>query len=241
MTASALGGDRPYRVGVVAKARPKVTDDGRFDGFGAGILEFYEGLAADNSKSYWAAHKPFYDSGVARPLRLLADELEPEFGEVKVMRPHRDIRFAADKSPYKVNASLAVWDRGNAYYLEVSARGVLVAGGMYEPARDQLTRFRQLQDEPLVAADLDRRLEQLTAAGYPLGDSESLVTAPRGWSADHPRIDLLRRKRLEVGRVHPPGPWLTSRDFLDVVTDGWRVVGTWNAWLARHVGPATPA
>jgi uncharacterized protein (TIGR02453 family) len=215
----------------------------RFEGFGEAALEFYEGLAADNSRTYWQAHREVYERAVAAPLAALAEELEPEFGGVKIFRPNRDLRFSADKRPYKEHASLVagydVAHPGSGLYLSLSRTGLVLGGGYHEPARDQLDRFRQLQDDAEVAADLDQTLHSLASAGFRLMEEGSLKTAPRGWPRDHPRLDLLRLTHLVVIAYHEPAAWLVERRCLDVVRDGWRTVSTWNSWLERHVGPST--
>jgi uncharacterized protein (TIGR02453 family) len=216
------------------------TQIGSFEGFGEQALDFYEGLAADNSRTYWHAHQDVYREQVAQPLRALAAELEVEFGEAKIFRPHRDLRFSADKRPYQEHASMSVVrDDGGGLYLALSADGLLLAGGYYQPAREQLELFRRLQEDPDVVADLDAELAALAERGYPLGEDGMLKSAPRGWARDHPRIDLLRRTRLVVGARHEPAEWLHTRECVDVVRDGWRVVDTWNAWLHANVGPPT--
>ncbi len=206
-----------------------------FHGFGEQALFFYEGLTADNSRTYWQRHKDVYERDVLGPFRALGDELADEFGEAKIFRPHRDVRFSADKRPYKENAGMVVQD-GAALYVGLSVEGLFIAAGYYQPSRDQLERFRRLQDEPAVTAHLDRLLDGLAARGYPLGEGDPLRTAPRGWSRDHPRIDMLRLRRLTVGALHEPGPWLHTPECLDLVRDGWRVGREWNTWLDEHVG-----
>jgi len=215
------------------------TEIGAFEGFGERALDFYEGLAADNSRTYWQAHQEVYREHVAGPLRALAAELAPEFGEATIFRPHRDLRFSADKRPYQEHASMSVGrHESGGLYLALAADGLLIAGGYYQPARDQLERFRQLQDDADVTADLDVELAALAERGYLLGEDGMLKGAPRGWSRDHPRIDMLRRTRLAVWARHEPGDWLHTPQCLDVVRDGWRVVDTWNAWLHANVGPS---
>ncbi|HVN13471.1 MAG TPA: DUF2461 domain-containing protein [Kineosporiaceae bacterium] len=209
---------------------------GAFQGFGERALDFYEGLAADNSRTYWTANEGVYREHVAEPLRALAAELAAEFGEPKIFRPHRDLRFSADKRPYQEHASMSVGRDGGGLYLALSVDGLLIAGGYYQPDRDQLDRFRHLQDDPDVTADLDARLEALARHGYRLGQEGMLKTAPRGWSREHPRIDMLRRTSLAVWARHDPDEWLHGRACLDVVRDGWRVVDTWNVWLRARVG-----
>jgi uncharacterized protein (TIGR02453 family) len=212
-----------------------------FEGFGDRALDFYEGLTADNSRTYWKANEDVYREHVAGPLAALAAELAPEFGEPKIFRPHRDLRFSADKRPYQEHAGLgAERDDGGGLYLSLSAEGLLLAGGYWQPARDQLERFRRLQDDPDAVADLDVELGALAERGYLLGEDGQLRSAPRGWRRDHPRIDLLRRTRLAVHRRLEPGDWLHTPQCLDVVREGWRVVDTWNAWLHANVAPFRP-
>jgi uncharacterized protein (DUF2461 family) len=92
-----------------------------FTGWPVEAIEFYEGLCADNTKTYWVEHKSIYDECVLRPMQELLAELEPDFGEGKIFRPYRDVRFSADKTPYKtaIGATLA---RGG--YIQVSADGL---------------------------------------------------------------------------------------------------------------------
>ena len=61
-----------------------------FEGFPDEGLVFYEGLEADNSKTYWTRHKPIYEACVRGPLTALLDEVAPEFGTAKLFRPYRD-------------------------------------------------------------------------------------------------------------------------------------------------------
>ena len=79
-----------------------------FRGWPVEAIEFFEGLEADNSKTYWQRNKEVYDSMVRVPMEELLAELGPEFGESRIFRPYRDIRFSADKSPYKTNIGATV-------------------------------------------------------------------------------------------------------------------------------------
>src|SRR5947208_7921849 len=97
-----------------------------FRGFPAEAIEFYEGLEADNSKSYWTAHKQMYDDAVRAPMQALLETLEPEFGAGSIFRPYRDVRFSRDKSPYKTHIGAAVGElRGSVYYVQLSSEGLL--------------------------------------------------------------------------------------------------------------------
>ena len=74
-----------------------------FTGFPDEGLLFYEGLEADNSKTYWTRSKDTYDSCVRAPMQALVDALAAEFGTAKLFRPYRDVRFSNDKTPYKTH------------------------------------------------------------------------------------------------------------------------------------------
>jgi uncharacterized protein (DUF2461 family) len=81
-----------------------------FTGWPVEAVEFYEGLQADNSKVYWDAHKSVYSDCVRAPMEQLLGELADEFGPGKLFRPYRDVRFSADKTPYKTSCAA---DPGN--------------------------------------------------------------------------------------------------------------------------------
>lgn len=143
----------------------------------------------------------------------------------RCFRPHRDLRFTPDKQPYQEHASLAVEPQSGEHgsgslYLSLSLEGLLLAGGYYQPGREQLDRFRHLQDDPRVAADLDRTVRRLADAGYPLSEGAPVKTAPGGWPRDHLRIEFVRRTSLTVGQTHPPGPWLHTGECLDRIRSG---------------------
>ena len=79
-----------------------------FSGWPEEALDFYDGLAADNTKTYWTEHKAFYTDKVLGPMTELTEELAAEFGEPKIFRPYRDVRFSRDKSPYKTHIGATI-------------------------------------------------------------------------------------------------------------------------------------
>lgn len=208
-----------------------------FTGFGSDLVELFSELEAHNDRGWWQANKGRYAEVVGEPMRALAADLEPRFGAVKLFRPHRDVRFSPDKRPLQEHAALAAAPDGPVLYLQVSADGLLLAGGWYQPARAALEAWRALLDDPRAVAGLRRHLAGLAGDGFALAEP-SLVRAPRGVRTDHPAIDLLRVTQLTVGRTDEPGPWLATRACLDRVVAGWEVCMRWNRWLATHLGGA---
>lgn len=212
-----------------------------FTGFGPDVIAFYEGLVAENTRERWQAHREVYDTQVRAPVTALAATLGHEFGPVKIFSPYNDLRFAPNRPPYRTNVAIAARrPDGTALYFGVSAEwGVDLGGGMFSPSRDQLRRFRDLQDDPAATASLDAVLTPLARAGFAPSPEDALTTAPRGWPRDHPRVALLRLRRLLVGQQREPGPWLCGPGCLDLVVEAWRTVTPWDEWLAGHVGPPT--
>ena len=210
----------------------------RFDGFPERALIFYEGLEADNSKPYWTDNKAVYEACVRAPLTALLCELEQEFGPGKIFRPYRDVRFAKDKTPYKTNAAATVGDgRGAGFYLSLSAHGLFVGAGYYHMAPDQVARLRRAVADDVRGPELERLLAAVRTAGFAV-HGERLSRPPKGYPADHPRIELLKHKSLTAHRDWPPEDWLHRREALTRVRRAWRSLVPLSEWLATSVGPS---
>jgi uncharacterized protein (TIGR02453 family) len=209
-----------------------------FEGFPDEGLVFYEGLEADNTKTYWTRNKAAYDQHVRGPLQALIDELAPEFGAAKVFRPYRDVRFSHDKTPYKTHQGAVINPDGRgagAWYVQISADGLYVAGGAWRLESDQVDRFRRAVADDVQGTRLQREIDRLTAAGFRVG-GERLSRVPSGYSADGPRAELLKHKALHASRAWEPADWLHERRALDEVRAAWRELEELNRWLADNVG-----
>src|SRR4051794_5353550 len=110
-----------------------------FRGWPVEAVEFYEGLLADNSKTYWQVHKTTYDADVQGPMKELVAEVAPEFGDGKIFRPYRDVRFSADKTPYKTHIG-AILESGG--YVQLGAHGPAAGRGGWHPPGGPPARVR---------------------------------------------------------------------------------------------------
>lgn len=207
-----------------------------FTGWPIEAVEFYEGLAADNSKTYWQRHKSTYDDCVRAPMEQLLAELAGEFGTGKLFRPYRDVRFSADKTPYKTNCAATLGQGTGSAYVSFSADELSVGGGLYMPDAAALQRYRTAVDREKSGSELVAIVAALHADGYQTMAHDVLKTAPRGFSADHPRIELLRHKGIAVMKSWPVGAWLGTARAKDRVVTALRAAAPLNAWLDRHVG-----
>lgn len=206
-----------------------------FHGWPAEALEFYDGLLADNSKAYWTEHKAAYEELVRAPMLALLAELEPEFGAGRIFRPFRDMRFSKDKSPYKTNIGATLEHGG---YIQLSADGLAAGSGMYVMAPDQLARYRAAVADELTSADLLALIAKLARKDIVITGHDQLKRAPKGYPADHPRIDLLRNKGLIAWKEWPVEPWLGTAKAKQRVVDFLRATKPMDDWLSKYVGPS---
>ena len=203
-----------------------------FTGFDEDAVAFYRELTLNNDRGFWLANRERYQERVVAPMHALAALLEDEFGAGKLFRPYRDVRFSPDKSPYKLHAGMT-FERGG--YVQVSAEGLAAGAGVYVFDRDQLVRYRRAVDAPVSGAQLEDALEAVADAGHGIEVSDALKTTPRGFDADHPRIELLRFKGLVTWEDWGIPDWFTTPEAAEHVAGFLRASEPVTAWLREHV------
>jgi uncharacterized protein (TIGR02453 family) len=207
-----------------------------FKGFPPEALEFLTELEANNEREWFKANRARYDEHLVAPVRALGEDLAA-FGRPHLFRPWNDTRFHP-RPPIKEHVGLAVgYEGAGGYYVELSLDGLLVAGGLYRPAPDQLDRIRRAIDDGRTAAPLTRAITRAREAGLALNEPE-LVRAPRGYAADHPRLDLLRCRSLTVSRRHALGPWLHRPKAGTTIRSELEAAGPLVRWVRERVGPS---
>lgn len=195
-------------------------------GFPPEALHFFEGLRADNSKSYWVRHRGLYREAVAAPLAGLLAELAPRFPTARVLTPYRDVRFGPDRSPYRTHAAGLARDASGAasLYVQLSADGLLVAGGYFRMTRDQIVRYRAAAGQERAGGLLGAVVRALLRDGY-------------GLSGDG-RRGLAHRQELAAVRAFGAPGWLSTAACAEQVAAAWERFAPLTAWLGEHVGPA---
>lgn len=142
--------------------------------FTAKTVKFWNGLAKNNSKAWFDEHRKEYEAHLKKPYGALVEalveqvrELEPEYTiepKQAKYRINRDVRFAADKSPYKTELGITIGRHEKhdpsfpAYTCRVSTKGIWVAGGLYNPdpeLRDHVRRYVGKHAEELAAIEAD--------------------------------------------------------------------------------------
>ena len=181
-----------------------------FSGIGPAAYAFLEGLAANNERAWFLAHKSEYETDVLAPVRALvaavSDRLQglgvPLVGDPlkAVFRINRDVRFSRNKSPYKTETG-AVLSRdgskgtGGVLYIHVAPAGSFTACGFYHPEPAQLQAFRTA-----IAAKPDAFGRALK--GVELSSEDSLTRMPRGFEqhADAPFAPWLKLRNVIAAR-----------------------------------------
>lgn len=194
-------------------------------GFPPEAVQFFAGLRADNSRAYWVRHRQRYRCCVAEPLAALLAELAPQFPTARVLTPYQDLRYSADRSPYRNHAAALARDASGAagLYLQLSAEGLLVAGGAFRMTRDQIVRYRAAAGQERAGGLLGALLRSLLNDGHVLsGDG---------------RRELTRRRELAAIRDFGTPAWLSGPRCAEEIAAAWHRLAPLSAWLAEHVGP----
>ncbi len=201
-----------------------------FGGFPPEALRFLRQLKRNNDREWFLAHKNIYELKVKAPMTELVlalgqamQQSAPELivdPKRAIYRIYRDIRFSADKRPYKTHVAAIFVPRGipkktgACLYFHIEPTEVVIAGGVYMPDPVTLRALRQhiaANWEDLLAITSQRSFRNM------LGNlqGERLVRPPLGFPADHPAIDVLRQKQFYVTQTEPAelaeGPKLFPR------------------------------
>lgn len=231
-----------------------MADSPTFDGFGPDALAFLDGLAAENTKAYFDAHRATYDEQIVVPLKCLVMTIgerlqrqvsagiryEPKVGQ-SLFRINRDLRFARDQTPYHVHLDLVVWEGEHprsspGFILRIAPDEVVVGAGVFRLADDRLARWRTA-----VADDErgTRLVELIDAACLALpGASMSEPTrkrVPKGFPTDHERGALLRSDGLHVSAASPTPASITSPQFATWCVDRQVKLAEVHRWLVAEL------
>ena len=167
------------------------------------IFSFFKKLEKNNNREWFEQHKPEFkalETTVKQFGEALKDQLNQHdsIDRFKLFRVYRDVRFSKDKTPYKIHFGLT-WHRTKpeyrgGYYLHLKPNDIFLACGFWDPNPADLKRIRQEID-----MDADEYRDIINEPNFKRiwGElqGDSVKTAPKGYTKDHPNIDLLRYKQ----------------------------------------------
>lgn len=183
----------------------------KFPGFPLGLLHFLSDLSKHNNRTWFAANKPRYEQELLEPalefIQAMADPLakisrhfraEPKKVGGSLMRIYRDVRFSKDKRPYKTNVGIQFRHElgrdvhSPGFYFHIDLDEVFLGVGIWRPDSKTLGKIRQ-------AIHKDQAGWKRVTNGKPFREryqlsGESLKRPPRGYDAEHPLVEDLKRK-----------------------------------------------
>ncbi|WP_442266603.1 DUF2461 domain-containing protein [Tenacibaculum sp. ZS6-P6] len=166
-------------------------------------FQFLNKLAENNTREWFADNKPEFDTvqkDVKQFYKSIQEKLEvhDEIEKHKFFRIYRDVRFSKDKTPYKTHFAGSFSRNGahlrGGYYLRLKPGESFLAGGFWEPNKEDLFRIRK--EIEIDASEFRAILTDAEFQKY-FGDKfegDELKTAPKGFDKTHPDIDLIRKK-----------------------------------------------
>jgi len=177
------------------------------------VIKFLKSIAKNNNREWFEKNKPKYLEAkltfedfleaLHKELVMFDESLAALNPRKQGFRIYRDVRFSKDKRPYKVNMGAGFSEHGKmdqepGYYIHIEPGKSFIAGGLYMPDAENLSKIRQEIDyntKDFLKILNDKKFKKLFPT---LGDFDKLKTAPKGYPKDHPHIDLLKHKSYIV-------------------------------------------
>ena len=168
-------------------------------------LTFFKRLAKNNNRDWFNEHKKEFkaiEAEVKEFYNLIYNNLNvyDEVDKLKFFRIYRDVRFSKDKTPYKTHFGGSFHRKKPAlrggYYLHVAPNDQsFLATGFWEPHKDDLFRIRKEfeMDDSEIRKIINKKGFKNTWGEF-VGDEVKF--APKGFSKEHPAIDLIKKKQF---------------------------------------------
>lgn len=197
---------------------------------------FLKELKENNNREWFNANKARHEEAKNNVLEFV-NNLIPELVKVDknvpatlsakdcVMRIYRDIRFSLNKTPYKTNFGAGISPdgknfKGPGYYIHIEPNNSFVAGGSWFPESNELKAIRQEIDYNYPS--FESIIEASAFKNYfgSLDQEGALKTAPKGYSSDHPHIDILKLKSFTVSSFIS-NEQLESKGSVKIISEGF--------------------
>ncbi len=212
-------------------------------------FNFLKDLKSNNNREWFQENKKRYESSRTEFIEFV-DELITQITKFDksighhaakdcVFRIYRDVRFSKDKSPYKTHFGAHVTSAPKrseihtraGYYIHIEPGASMLAGGAYLPEGPWLRAIRQEID--YNADELKRILNSKGFKEY-FGEmeGEKLKKAPKGYTPDHPEIELLRHKSF-LATHNCTDRTVTSKDFLEHCSKAFKALFPFDQYLNK--------
>jgi uncharacterized protein (TIGR02453 family) len=220
--------------------------------FGPGLLKFLRELDRHNDRRWFEKNKQRYESEVREPalefIRAMApfvERISPHLLAIdckvggSLMRVYRDVRFSLDKRPYKTNLGIQFRHEAGkdvhapGLYFHVEPKQVFLGVGMWHPDGPVLAAVRRAIDEDVAGWKRVTHEKRFRSVWELSGDT--LKRPPRGYEADHPMIDDIKRKD-HIALCTLDERDVTRADLLKFLYERYARARSYLGWLADAIG-----
>jgi uncharacterized protein (TIGR02453 family) len=218
------------------------------------LFDFLRELKLNNNRQWFEGNKTRYEQVVKQPLlEFITDfgtflpEISPHYLAIpkatggSMFRIYRDVRFSKDKSPYKTAAALQFrHEQGKdvhapGFYLHLEPGSVFAGCGIWQPDTQTANKIRSaIANRPDIwlAAIQDAAFQKTFTL-----EGESLKQPPRGFDADHPLVEDLKRKDF-IGSVELSEQVVCQDDFLTQYVEICKAASPLMRFLTEALGLA---
>ena len=219
--------------------------------FSAKFPKFFKDLSANNNRDWFHENKKIYEAEVKKPFYAFVKDLIDAVGkidgdlnlEVKntVFRINRDIRFSADKSPYKLHVGAVVSAGGRknmqipGLYIQLSAAEHFIGGGSYMPDKTNLPKIREaIIDDPKAYRKVITSKKFLSF--FPDGvEGEKNKILPKIFKANGENIPEIFNKQYYCMAKHKGQKFVTQNDLLKTVMEHYKALNDFNGFLTKAI------
>jgi uncharacterized protein (TIGR02453 family) len=213
------------------------------------VLDFLNTLKVNNNREWFQENKKQYEAARKEVENFIGEmitaisAIDPSVQTPALkdcmFRIFRDVRFGADKSPYKTNFGGFIARGGRksnfpGYYFHFEPSECMLAGGVYQPQPDTLKLLRN--EVYYHSAELKEIMEKPGFKKYfaQLGDFDKMKKAPKDYPADFPDVDLLKYRSYIVSQQFPD-KLVSSDNYRKQVLDMVKELQPFMAFLNRAI------
>ncbi len=180
--------------------------------FDPGLPKFFRDLEKNNEREWFTANKDRFEREVQTPMLEFVTAMKPRLAKISphmvaepkksggsLTRIYADTRFKKDKKPYNTYMAIRFFHEAGPkaaaprFYMHVDGERAGIAAGCWHPDSPALARIRTAIVETPDAWKRARDAKKQIAAWEGLS-GDSLKRPPRGFDAEHPYIEDLKRK-----------------------------------------------
>jgi uncharacterized protein (TIGR02453 family) len=222
-----------------------------FKGFPNAALKFLKDIEKNNKRPWFEKNRDVYVEKLQQPSIDFAEALQSKLKKINkniefspktvggsVKKIHRDIRFSKDKTIFKNWQDIVLWEgpsKNEAYsriYTRIQPGNSGIGLGSYAFDKDMMAAYRAAVDNGRSGKELERIVADLSKKKYEIY-GEQLKSAPRGFDADHDRIELLRYKGLFFHSPKLTAKDITSPKFVDICYKHCQNMMPFHKWLVK--------